>query len=273
MTNWNQWDTQPLLIGAILASGWVYSLLAGPLRGLFTRVKGYPRKEAAFFAIGLATFYLAVGSPLDSLGKSTHFSAHMFQHNLLMYLSPLLLVLGIPGWMVDAPAKKIRYFRPAFAFLVNPVVAGTSFTVCLSYLHLPQLYEASLKSGSLHFVGHLSILCTSALVWWSIASRSKRFPPLQYGVQILFFFLLMVAQTPVLGFLFIANQPLYPSYAEAAANLPSFDPVGDQMLGGFIFRMTNLTVSLAVMGTAFYKWSASRTNMATGATQTHTTLA
>ena len=254
MNNWSQWQTDPYLIGAILVAGWAYSLLTGPLRSLLAHNKPYPGKEAAYFALGLATYYLAVGSPLGTLGKGFLLSAQEVQNNVLMYLSPLFIVLGIPSWLVDTPAKKIRYFRPIFKFLVNPVVAGLSFTLVYWVWHIPQFLEAALHSKSVLTLMHLTLFLSSILMWWNIASRSKRFPPLQYGIQILFLFILMVAQTPVSGFLAFAKQTLYPTYEGAIRILPALDPLGDQALGGFISKFTNIVATLAVIGTAFYKW-------------------
>lgn len=255
MNTWSQWQTDPFLIGSILVTGWAYSILTGPLRSILANHKPYPGKEAAFFALGLVTYYLAVGSPIGTLGRGLLFSAQEVQINVLMYLSSLFIVLGIPSWLVDTPAKKIRYFRPTFKFFVHPVVAGLSFTLVYWIWHIPQFLEAALHSRLLLTAMHFSLFLASILMWWNIASRSKRFPPLQYGIQILFLFVLMVAQTPVAGFLAFAKQTLYPTYAGAAGIFPAHDPLGDQMLGGFISKFSNMVASLAVISTAFYKWS------------------
>ena len=254
MVNWSHWHTEPLLIGGILVTGWIYSLLIGPLRTLMTKTQSFPLSEAAYFTLGLVTFYLAVGSPLNALGEDFLFSAHMLQHNLLMYLSPLFIVLGIPDWLVDTPARRNRYFRACFRFLVNPLFAGIFFTLSFSVWHFPQLFEATLRSKPVHTLAQLMILISSIFMWWSIASRSKRFPPLHYGVQILFFFALMVAQTPVFAFLTLARDLLYPTYADAARIIPSLDPVSDQILGGIIMKSTNMVAALVVISIAFYKW-------------------
>ena len=244
-----------MLVGSVLFTCWAYSLLVGPLRERILRSASFPKREAWYFGLGIVTFYLAVGSPLDALGEGFLFSAHMFQHNVLMYLSPLFIVLGIPGWLVDRAARKSQNFRTIFGFLVHPVVAGTAFTLSFSVWHFPQLFEAALRSKPLHALEHLTMFVSSILMWWSIASRSKRFPPLQWGVQILYFFVLMVAQTPIFGFLTFAKEVLYPTYADAARVFPALDPIGDQMLGGLTMKFTNMVASIAVIGAAFYKWS------------------
>ena len=65
----------------------------------------------------------------------------------------------------------------------------------------------------------------------------------------------MIAQTPIFGFLTFARSALYPTYADAARVFSGLDPVGDQMLGGFVMKFTNMVASIAVIGTAFFKWS------------------
>jgi putative membrane protein len=255
VVSWSHWHTGPLLIGGILAIGWIYSLLTGPMRGLFTRLHSFPTREAFNFTIGLATFYLAVGSPLDSLGKTFLFSAHVLQLNVLMYVSPLFIVLGIPDWLVDTPARKSKTFRAIFRILVHPVVAGILFTLTISVWHFPFIFESAIKYRPIRSLEHLTIYISSILIWWSIASRSKRFPPLQYGIQILFFFALMIAQIPLVGCLTYAPSILYTTYADSMRILPTLNPLGDQMMGGFIMKLTNLVISLIVIGRAFYKWS------------------
>ena len=230
-------------------------MLIGPLRDRISSSVSYPSGEAWYFGWGMGTFYLSVGSPLDALGEGFLFSAHMLQHNVLMYLSPLLIVLGIPGWLIDKAARKSKIFESIFGFLVHPIVAGIAFTFSFSLWHFPQLFEAALRSKPIHALEHLTMFMSSILMWWNISSRSKKFPPLQWGVQILYFFVLMVAQTPVFGILTFSKEVLYPTYADAARVIPTLDPSGDQMLGGLIMKLTNMIASLAVMGVAFYRWA------------------
>lgn len=238
-----------------MVTGWIYSILIGPLRGLLTGSHSLPKREAIYFTLGLATFYLAVGSPLDPLGEGYLFSAHVLQQNVLMYVSPLLIVLGIPDWLVDTPARKNQTFRTVFRILVNPVVAGFLFTFTFSIWHSPNLFETALHSKPIQAIQHLTLFLASILMWWNIASRSKRFPPLQYGVQIIYIFLLMAAQTPILGFLTFEKGVLYPTYADTVRVIPALDPARDQMFGSFVIKFTNIVASLIVTGRAFYIWS------------------
>ena len=106
----------------------MYSILVGPLRERIKRTASFPKTEVCYFALGMVSFYLAVGSPLDALGEGFLFSARMFQHNILMYLSPLFFVLGVKVGLLTVQLKN-QLFRKIFRFLVHPVVSGTAFTL------------------------------------------------------------------------------------------------------------------------------------------------
>ena len=50
---------------------------------------------------GVAVLLVALVSPLDALGDTYLFSAHMIQHLLLLLVVPPLLILGIPAWLAE----------------------------------------------------------------------------------------------------------------------------------------------------------------------------
>ena len=81
MIDWSHWHNEPYLIGGLVLSGWLWAVLAGPLRRRFAPTgTPFPRAQAWAFYSALVVFYLAVGSPLDQIGERFLFSAHMLQH-------------------------------------------------------------------------------------------------------------------------------------------------------------------------------------------------
>ena len=102
MIDWRHWHNEPYLVGGLIFLGWLYTILAGPGRArLAPAGTTFPRGRAACFAGSLILFYLAVGSPLDQIGERFLFSAHMFQHQLLVYPCAILFLVGLPEWMVE----------------------------------------------------------------------------------------------------------------------------------------------------------------------------
>lgn len=251
MIEWTHWHTEPLLIGGILAVSWFYSLLVGPYR---PAEHPFPKREAIWFALAVISFYLTVGSPLDALGENFLFSAHMVQHNLLMYVTPLLALLGMPVWLIDETLSKRRWLKSLLKFLVHPLIAGLCFTLVFSLWHIPYLYEWALHDKVVHMIEHLTMFFVSLQIWWCIVGPSKVVPGIGYGAQIIFVFLLMVGQTPLFAFLTFSSDVFYPTYAYAPRVI-DLSPIHDQVLGGVTMKLANMFVSLAVMSVAFYKWA------------------
>ena len=109
MIDWRHWHNEPYLVGGLVFLGWLWAVLAGPLRLRLAAFSNqlsaissqpstpppFPRKEAWYFYTSLTIFYLAVGSPLDQIGERFLFSAHMFQHQLLIYPAAMFFLLGL----------------------------------------------------------------------------------------------------------------------------------------------------------------------------------
>lgn len=250
------WHTEPYLVGGILAVVWMYAMLIGPLRKRLDPAAAFPRAEVTWFALAVNSFYGAVGSPIDAAGENFLFSAHMLQHNMLMYLTAAFSVMALPAWLVDGLLSRARWTLPFFRVLFHPVVAGFLFTFTFYGWHAPALYEWALHNKVVHSIEHLTMLGTSIIMFWPILSRSKLLPQINLGAQILYLFVLMVAQIPLFGILTFAEHPLYPTYEYAPRLIEDFDPLSDQVFGGLLMKVANMLLSLILMGTAFFKWNA-----------------
>ena len=248
------WHTEPLLIGSILFCAWLYAVLTGPLRARFSGNPPYPRAEAWCFYIGLLTFYLAVGSPLDVLGENFLFSAHMLQHKIVMYITPVLLILGLPPWITDTLLARFRSLRKTWRFLVHPLIGGVIFTLTFSLWHYPDAYEAALTNKTIHAIEHITMFGAAILLWWAILGRSREAPPLPPGARILYIFAITVFQLPVFVYLTFSGSVHYPTYEFAPRIIP-LDPLEDQILGGIIMKTSGMFAALAVIGHSFHCWS------------------
>lgn len=95
MTTWqfltSTWSWEPsILLGCAL-------LLAGYLAAVRFRLDG----RQLLFVAGDLVLLLALVSPLDELGDTYLFSAHMAQHLLLVLVVPPLFLLGIPPQLAE----------------------------------------------------------------------------------------------------------------------------------------------------------------------------
>ena len=243
-----------MLVGSVLFTCWAYSLLVGPLRERILPSASFPKREALYFGLGIVTFYLAIGSPLDALGEGFLFSAHMLQHNVLMYVSPLFLLLGIPGRLWDELFERRPDVRALCRVLFHPVAAGLIFTLVFSFWHFGAFYEAAIQNKTIHMAEHLSMFFTSFAMWWPIASPSKHLPPIRFGPQMLYILALMLGQTPIFAVLTFSEVVLYDTYFYAE-RIMDLSPLEDQRAGGVLMKIVNMAVSISVLGSVFYRWS------------------
>ena len=255
MIDWRHWHNEPLLVGGIVFLGWLWAVLAGPLRARLAPGQPFPRREAWYFYAALVLFYLAVGSPLDQAGERFLFSAHMFQHLIIMYPAPVLLLCGLPWWMVDAGLDRPALRRP-LRLLFSPISCGALATLVIGLWHAPWLYEWALQDKLIHVLEHLMFFGVSVLFWWPIMSPSRAYPPLSYAGRMMFIFCIEIAMTPLLAYVSFSSNILYPTY-EYAPRLPwaGLSAVEDQTLAGVMMKLTGVAVSLIAFGYSFYRWS------------------
>lgn len=249
------WHTEPLLVGGLLLMVWAYGMCVGPFRHLIDPAADFPKREAIWFGLAVASFYGAVGSPIDAAGENFLFSAHMLQHNILMYLTPIFGIKGVPGELLDALLRRFLWLEVAFRALFHPVFAGFCFTFVFCGWHFPYLYELALHDRAVHVLEHLMMFGTSFIMLWPIFSASAVIRPSAWGIQVLYIFLLMVAQIPLFAILTFAENPLYPTYELAPRLISWLDPLQDQVLGGLIMKVANMLISLWIMARAFILWN------------------
>src|SRR5213595_2753050 len=108
-----QWNLEPsILIGTVLITG-LYLYAIGPFRKHHFPDEPIMTDQTIAFLAGMLIMFLALASPLDELGDSYLFSAHMVQHLCITIVGPPLLLIGIPGWLVDPLLRKHMIFRIA----------------------------------------------------------------------------------------------------------------------------------------------------------------
>jgi putative membrane protein len=254
MIDWRHWHNEPFLTGGLILAGWLYAILAGPLRPRLAPGRPWPAGKATMFYSGLVIFYLAVGSPLDQVAERFLLSAHMTQHMLIMYPVPLLMLLGTPSWMVD-PFLSAPPFRGPLRLLLHPMTCALLSTGVISVWHAPFLYEWTLQDKLVHVGEHLMFLAVSFLYWWPLASPSTVFPRSSYAGRMLYIFGTEVAMIPVSAYVVFSSDILYPTYEYAPRLIAGFSPADDQLMAGIIMKITGMAVSLGAMAYCFYKWS------------------
>jgi putative membrane protein len=254
---WGDWSWEPsVILGCLLLAG-LYLGAAGPWRRSLQRRVGLAeaplsRGKTAWFMGGLVVVLLALISPLDEIGDTYLFSAHMVQHLLLILAAAPMLMLGTPDWMLS-PLLRNPTIRRISRWLTNPVAAFLIFNINFAAWHFPALYQATLLNENIHILEHLLFLATAVLNWWPVIGPAPELPRLPYPGQMLYLFLEAIPGT-VLGAIFVfADGPLYPFYV-SAGRLFGLSPDVDQQLGGLIMGTVGSLVYLAALGGVFTAW-------------------
>lgn len=252
MIDWRHWHNEPYLVGGLIVLAWLYALAIGPLREWLQAPARVPRGQAAQFYAALILFYLAVGSPLDQIGERFLLSAHMLQHQLLIYPAAILLLRGLPAWFFEPVASRAWLRRPLW-FLTRPLVAGMVYVLVLTVWHVPFLYDFALQNKTVHVAEHLMFFGSALLFWWPFFSPSPAFPRASPGVRMAYLTAITIGMTPLFAFIVFSTNVLYPTY-EFAPRVTSLGPLDDQILAGTMMKIGGLLVSLWAFGLAFYDW-------------------
>ena len=247
-----RWLLDPVLIGGLVTLALTYALLTGPLRGRFAPGKAYPQRQATLFYSAVVLFYLTEGSPLHGLAETYSFSAHMFQHLLLSYVVPTLMLCGTPDWLVR-PLLLHRSVKPVVRVLTRPVVTFVVFNLFFSLWHLPVIYEGALQNATLHHTEHLIFVLTAFMLWWPLLSPLPELPRLSHAGALIYLFLLPIAQLPVFAAVTFADHAIYPTYADAAYVMFG-DARADQTFGGALMKVGGLIAFGIPFIVIFFEW-------------------
>jgi cytochrome c oxidase assembly factor CtaG/ferredoxin len=241
------WVTLSLMLGAIVYyRGWRVARL--------TRAAELPVWRAACFFAGLASFWLAIASPLDVLGNWL-LLAHMVQHLTLMSVAPPLLLLGAPtvpllrglprGWVRDGfgPLFRSRTVHSVARFMMHPATGWIAMNLAYLAWHVPAAYELALRSPAWHEVEHACFFFTSLLFWWTVLqpwpshARWSRWGVVPYLITA------DLVNTALSAFLAFNNRVLYPTYA-MAPRIFGLTAMQDQAAAGAFMWVVGSTIYL-----------------------------
>ncbi len=232
------WHFYPSVVVGVLALLGVYFAAAGRLRMRFKGSQKISRWRILAYVAGVLAIFFALVSPLDSLGDTYLFSAHMIQHLILTSLAAPLLILGTPGWMLR-PVLDRPVVKPAFRALTNPIVAFLIYSSIYIGWHFPIFYQAALENENIHAVQHLMFLAAAVINWWPVLSHMKEFPPLPLPLRMVYLFLEGMPVTILGVVLAFSDGVLYPFYTNAPLRLWGLSIISDQQMGGLIMWMTD----------------------------------
>ncbi len=255
MTIWqffiSGWDWEPSVIVGCAALLMMY----------FASVRFHLVWRAWCFVGGVLLLFLALVSPIDTLGDTYLFSAHMVQHILLILIVPPLLIIGMPEEVVRR-ALRWPIIGNTERILSAPVLAWSIGVGTMWLWHWPPLYNAALASEPVHITEHSMFLVSSVIFWWPVISpiEKLRLAPLWAVVYV---FAACTAHTILAILITFAPLGIYPAYlqpSDAFNILPllrnqwGLTPGVDQQWGGLLMWVPACAVYLAFILAILARW-------------------
>lgn len=237
------------LLVAFLLGAYVYAVrVIGPVV-----VKSGPvitsRQRNAFIA-GILLLWIASDWPVHDLAEEYLYSMHMFQHMVLSYFMPPLVLLAIPKWMFDA-VFGLGKARSVINWLAKPVIAGVVFNVVVMITHIPVLVNQSVTNGLLHYSLHILLVTTALLVWLPICGPDTQ-RQLQSGGKMIYLFLMSVVPTVPAAWLTFAEGAVYKNY-DVAVRVWGLSVTTDQQVAGAIMKTGGAVFLWSIVVFLFFK--------------------
>jgi putative membrane protein len=249
----NPWRFQPhpevwLLVVAVLFSYIYVVRVLGP-----AVVKNGPAittKQRNAFIAGVLLLWLASDWPVHDIAEEYLYSMHMFQHMVLSYFMPPLILLAIPKWMFDAVLGAGRV-RKTFNWLAKPVIAGVLFNAIVMITHIPQIVNRSVSNAPLHYSMHVLLIVTALLVWVPICGPDRKLH-LQSGGKMIYLFLMSVVPTVPAAWLTFAEGAVYKHY-DTAVRVWGLSVTTDQQIAGAIMKTGGAIFLWSIVVFLFFK--------------------
>ncbi len=250
---WTRWTIHPSTVIGLAVLAGLYFWRARQAGG---RSGGTPPSALQKLAVlgGLFAIFASLNGPLHDLSDSFLFSAHMVQHLVLTLLVPPLLLVGTPGWMLR-PVLDVPVLGALARRVTRPIACFAIFNIVVAAWHLPPLYNAAVALHSVHIAQHLMFMVAAVLMWWPYLSPLPELPRLSYPGQMLYSFLMVIPMSIVSIYIAMADDVLYPAYANAP-RVWAISPMQDQMIGGLIMWIPGGLFFYGVMSVVFFRWVA-----------------
>lgn len=223
----------------------------------------HKKSKTFLFVFGLIIYFLALGSPLNLMGR-IKFRVHVIQMVMLFFLSAPLLVLGIKAEFFKL-AVSVPLLKSTFRKLMNPYGTFIVFHVLFLSYHVPFIFDYVRISLFLNYFYLLAMFIVSLLFWLAIFPPIKELNQLTSQKRRNFYIGFIVFFVPLSVILVSSKQSFYSIYTDSELILSSlglclpvdqvdvpiiekdiveallpFPPKREQVIGGIILLVAQL---------------------------------
>lgn len=249
------WQPHPdvWVLVAVLVGGYIAAVRRHG-RELTHRRRAVTTSHVVCFALGVATLWLAVDWPIDTLGLEL-LSVHMVQHLLLSLVAAPLLILGMPGWLLRLLLRPPPIYAAA-RVLTKPLPALLVFNAWILVYHWPAVLNASVESDPVHLLTHAVWVITGLIMWWPVLSPLPELPHLSYLSRMVYLFAQSIVPTVPASFLTFSSVSLYAAYTGGPElwGLSAMTAVADQQIAGLLMKIGGGLLLWGVILVLFFRW-------------------
>ncbi len=224
-------------------------------------------RNVSFYG-AMALLVVALNSPLDALSEQL-FWAHMVQHVLLLLVVPPLIVLARPWvrlWRALALntrrslgrglalGERTAPLRWASRTLGRPLPSFVLFSVVLLAWHLPALFDATLRSGTLHALEHTLFFTTALMFWKQVIDSPPLHARLSAPARVAYAIGAMVVSWVLAVILALAPHPLYAHYAHEVSRPGGISAMADQQIAAGIMWVPGSIAFVIVIFAYVHRW-------------------
>jgi cytochrome c oxidase assembly factor CtaG len=238
------WPVDPAVYAGLVVLFLGHAWLAGS-------VDDARRRHTFYYFLGLATLWLALETPIDTISDYYLDSVHMLQHVLLGFVAPPLMLLGLSPLMVE---KVLRV--PGLRAITEPVPALVIAGLVMVVWHLPALYDATLYTGWFHVIEHVMFIAAGLLMYWPMLEATSAHARwnMSPAAKLLYMLVATLPQDGVALALIFSRVPFYEYYTHAPRLVSSLSPLIDQTVAGAVLMVLG-KATLAVAAIAvFVRW-------------------
>jgi cytochrome c oxidase assembly factor CtaG len=260
------WSLDPpaVLIADLALLYWIGNArTVTPLR----KVAAQRRRTWCFYG-ALVVLAIALCSPIELLSEQL-FWVHMVQHVLLIAVAAPMIVLSRPWlrlwrslplagrrWLARglAHGRRTAPLRALGDFLGRPVPTFVLFSVVLLGWHVPALFDATLRSGTLHALEHTLFFSTSVLFFKQVIPS----PPLRITLlapaRVIYTIGAMIVMWALAVVLALAPHPLYSFYANLPSRPGGISALADQQVAAGIMWVPGSITFVIVVFAYVHRW-------------------
>jgi len=232
------------------------------------RKRSAQRWRSVSFYAGLVVLAIALASPIEILSEQL-FWVHMIQHVLLLVVAAPLIVFAQPWirlwrclplqtrrWLARnlSQGRRTAPLRSLSRVLGGPVACFAIFSLVLLAWHVPPLFDATLRNGTLHALEH-TLFFTSAVMFFKQVIPS---PPLHARLsavhRVVFAIGGMIVSWVLAVVLALAPHPLYSYYAHLTSRPGGISAMADQQLAAGIMWVPGSITFLIVVFVYVHRW-------------------